>query len=62
MYVCIYLYFLSKLSASFSGAFGGKIKHISATDLAVQSSKAAIAAGNVNPAHIQEVFMNLFLN
>lgn len=28
------------------GAFGGKLKHLSATDLAVISSKAALAEGN----------------
>jgi len=39
------------------GAFGGKLKHLSATDLAVISSKAAIAQANISPALIDETFM-----
>lgn len=31
------------------GAFGGKFRQLSATDLAVHSSKAAIAAANIDP-------------
>ena len=38
------------------GTFGGKIKHLSATELAVASSKAALAAGKVDPNLIDEVF------
>lgn len=38
------------------GAFGGKVKTISATDLAVHSSKAAIAHANVAPSKIDETF------
>jgi acetyl-CoA acetyltransferase len=36
------------------GAFGGKLKGISATDLAVYSSKAAIAHANVGADKIDE--------
>jgi acetyl-CoA acyltransferase 2 len=32
------------------GTFGGKLKHLSATDLAVLSSKAAIASAKVSAA------------
>lgn len=36
------------------GAFGGKLKEISATDLAVHSSKAAIAHAGLKPEKVQE--------
>lgn len=39
------------------GAFGGKLKHITATDLAVLSSKAALASANLSPEKIDETFM-----
>jgi len=32
------------------GAFGGKLTNLSATALAVHSSKAALAAGGVDPS------------
>jgi acetyl-CoA acyltransferase 2 len=38
------------------GAFGGKLKAITATDLAVHSSKAALAHANVAPEHVDETF------
>jgi acetyl-CoA acyltransferase 2 len=38
------------------GAFGGKLKAISATDLAVLSSKAAIAQANLHADKIDETF------
>jgi acetyl-CoA acyltransferase 2 len=38
------------------GAFGGKLKAISATDLAVLSSKAALAHANLSPDRIDESF------
>lgn len=39
------------------GAFGGSLKHLSATDLAVHSSKAAIAQAGISPDKIDETFM-----
>lgn len=36
------------------GAFGGKLKEISATDLAVHASKAAIAHSGLKPDKVQE--------
>jgi acetyl-CoA acyltransferase 2 len=42
------------------GAFGGKLKEISATDLAVLSSKAALAQANVAPELVDEsIFGNV---
>ena len=38
------------------GAFGGKLKNISATDLAVLSSKAAIAQAGIEAEKINETF------
>lgn len=38
------------------GAFGGKLKHISATDLAYLSGKAALAQANLSPEKVDEVF------
>ena len=38
------------------GAFGGKLKALTATDLAVHSSVAALKQGNVDPSKIDEVF------
>lgn len=38
------------------GAFGGKLKNISATDLAVLSSKAAIAEAGIDASKIDETF------
>lgn len=45
----------SKRSTPF-GTFGGKLKNLSATELAVASTKAALAAGNVDPKIVDEVF------
>mmetsp|Transcript_25874 Transcript_25874/g.48569 ORF Transcript_25874/g.48569 Transcript_25874/m.48569 type:complete len:402 (+) Transcript_25874:71-1276(+) len=39
------------------GAFGGKLKHLSATDLAVISSKAALAEANLSGDKIDDCFM-----
>mmetsp|Transcript_24601 Transcript_24601/g.41022 ORF Transcript_24601/g.41022 Transcript_24601/m.41022 type:complete len:402 (+) Transcript_24601:32-1237(+) len=39
------------------GAFGGSLKGFTATDLAVHSSKAAIAHAKINPEAINETFM-----
>ena len=36
------------------GAYGGKLKEISATDLAVHSSKAAIKHSGIDPEKINE--------
>jgi hypothetical protein len=42
------------------GAFGGKLKTFSATDLAVLSSKAALAHANVSPNYVDEtIFGNV---
>jgi acetyl-CoA acyltransferase 2 len=42
------------------GAFGGKLKEFSATDLAVISSKAAFAHANIKPEHVDEsIFGNV---
>ena len=38
------------------GAFGGSLKAISATDLGVISTKAALEQGNVDPATIDQVY------
>lgn len=38
------------------GAFGGSLKTLSATDLGVVSTKAALAAGKVNPETVDSVF------
>ncbi|HEX4458297.1 MAG TPA: acetyl-CoA C-acyltransferase, partial [Polyangia bacterium] len=37
------------------GAFGGALKDLTATDLAVEASKAAIAQAGVDPAAIEQV-------
>jgi len=39
------------------GAFGGKLKQITATDLAVLSSKAALAQAKLSPEKVDETFM-----
>jgi len=39
------------------GAFGGKLKQITATDLAVISSKAALAQANLSAEKVDETFM-----
>jgi acetyl-CoA acyltransferase 2 len=39
------------------GAFGGKLKQISATDLAVHSSKAALAHAGLSADKVEETFM-----
>lgn len=39
------------------GKFGGSLKHLTATDLAVHSSKAAIAHANIPAEKIDETFM-----
>ncbi len=36
------------------GAFGGKLKEITATDLAVHASKAALASAGVKPEKVDE--------
>jgi acetyl-CoA acetyltransferase family protein len=42
------------------GAFGGAVKDLTATDLAVEAAKAAIAQAGVDPAHIdQSIFGNV---
>eukprot|EP01032_Pedospumella_encystans_P032440 gene32440-36620_t len=42
------------------GSFGGSLKHLSATDLAVHSSKAAIAHAKISPEKIDEtIFGNV---
>jgi acetyl-CoA acyltransferase 2 len=38
------------------GAFGGKLKKVSATDLGVASSRAALAEAKVNPSLVDETF------
>jgi acetyl-CoA acyltransferase 2 len=38
------------------GAFGGKLKALSATDLAALSAKAALAQANLSPEKVDEVF------
>jgi len=38
------------------GAFGGALKSVSATELGVVSTKAALAQGNIDPALIDQVF------
>jgi acetyl-CoA acyltransferase 2 len=37
------------------GAFGGKLKNLTATDLCVESSKAALAAGKIDPSWVDTV-------
>jgi len=39
------------------GSFGGSLKSITATDLAVHSSKAALAHANLSPEKVSETFM-----
>ena len=39
------------------GAFGGALKHISATGLAVHATKAALAASNVDPTWVDCVYI-----
>jgi acetyl-CoA acyltransferase 2 len=39
------------------GAFGGSLKHLSANDLAVLSSKAALVQANIAPEKVEETFM-----
>jgi len=48
------LWFLSAKRTPF-GTFGGTLKDVSATDLAVESAKAALAQANVAPEDIQHV-------
>ena len=38
------------------GAFGGKLKGLSATELGVLASKAALAQAQIDPAKVDEVF------
>lgn len=38
------------------GAFGGALKNVSATELGVVSSKAALTQGNIDPATVDSVF------
>ena len=39
------------------GAFGGKLKSFSATDLAVHSSKAALAHAGIKPERVNETIV-----
>ena len=39
------------------GAFGGKLKDFSATDLTAIASQAALEAGNVNPEVVDSVII-----
>jgi len=48
--------FISGAKRTPFGAFGGKLKHLSATDLAVISSKAALNQAKISPDKIEEVF------
>ena len=48
------IWFLSGKRTAF-GTFGGTVKDLSATDLAVESAKAAIAQAKVSPEDIQHV-------
>src|SRR5215467_1062554 len=48
------IWFLSAKRTAF-GTFGGSLKDLSATDLAVESAKAAIAQAKVSPEDIQHV-------
>ena len=48
------IWFLSGKRTAF-GAFGGALKDLTATDLAVESAKAALAAAKVSPDDIQHV-------
>lgn len=48
------IWFLSGKRTAF-GAFGGALKDLSATDLAVESAKAALAAAKVSPEDVQHV-------
>ena len=44
------------------GAFGGSLKALTATDLAVHSSKAAIAHAKIDPKKIDETIFGNNLN
>lgn len=48
------IYFLSGKRTPF-GTYGGSLKELSATDLAVESAKAALAQAGVSPEHIEHV-------
>ncbi|WP_163995519.1 acetyl-CoA C-acetyltransferase [Pyxidicoccus caerfyrddinensis] len=48
------IYFLSGKRTPF-GTYGGSLKDLSATDLAVESAKAAFAQANVSPGDVQHV-------
>ena len=48
------IWFLSGKRTAF-GTFGGTLRDLSATDLAVESAKAAIAQAKVSPEDIQHV-------
>src|SRR5262245_44420877 len=48
------VWFLSGKRTAF-GAFGGALKDLTATDLAVESAKAALAAAKVSPDDVQHV-------
>src|SRR5687767_6011860 len=48
------IWFLSGKRTPF-GTFGGALKDLSATDLAVESAKAAIAQAKISPEEIQHV-------
>jgi acetyl-CoA acyltransferase 2 len=48
------IWFLSAKRTAF-GAFGGALKDLSATDLAVESAKAALAQAQVSPEDVQHV-------
>ena len=48
------IYFLSGKRTPF-GTYGGSLKDLSATDLAVESAKAALAQAGVSPEHVEHV-------
>ena len=48
------IYFLSGKRTAF-GTYGGALKDLSATDLAVESARAALAQAKVSPEDIQHV-------
>ena len=48
------IWFLSGKRTAF-GTYGGSLKDLSATDLAVESAKAALAQAKVSPEDIQHV-------
>ena len=39
------------------GSFGGSLKGLTATQLCVESTKAALAQGNIDPALVDNIFV-----